>query len=104
MSQLIDTSLGQFRVVADGEQKRFLFECPCCGEMLPMSEGHLNGTALIDHESRKEPARFCTFQGTRDFGRQLIATMRSHILMGYLPYHEEGRDHAPSGGGVDGPI
>ena len=93
MSQLVDTQLGQFRYVTDGHKKWFLFECPDCHEMLPMDEEILAGRALVDHESRTEKARFCTFSGTRQFGIQLIAAMQAQILMGYQPYHDEGQDH-----------
>ena len=92
MSKLVDTELGQFRQVTDGARSWFLFECPDCLEMLPMNEETLAGRALIDHESRIYGARFCSFQGTREFGKILIATMQAQIVMGYKPYHDEGQD------------
>lgn len=98
MSKLVDTELGQFRQVIDGETKRFLLECPDCKEMLPMSEEILSGKAPIDHESRVYGARFCTFSGTREFGKILISTMQSQIVMGYKPYHDEGQDRWQSNG------
>src|SRR3990167_6494416 len=106
MSKIVDTELGQFRQVTDGHKKWFLFECPCCHEMLPMNEEILAGRAPIDHESRIEGARFCSFSGTREFGVQLVAAMQAQILMGYQPYRDEGQSQwQPSrGGGVDGPI
>lgn len=100
MSMLVDTELGQFRYVTDGPNKRFLFDCPDCHEMLPMSEEILAGRAPVDHESRIHGARFCTFAGTREFGKYLIATMQAQIVMGYKPYHDEGQDRwQPTSGG-----
>jgi hypothetical protein len=98
MSRLVDTELGQFREVTDGTSRSFLFECPDCHEMLPMDEEILAGRAPIDHESRVHGARFCTFAGTRDFGRKLVATMQALIVMGYKPYHDEGQDRWQSNG------
>ena len=92
MSMLVDTDLGQFRCVTDENGKRFLFECPECGEMLPMSEDILAGESPIDHESAGNPAKFCTFSGVREFGKALIYKMQSLIVMGYKPYHDEGQD------------
>lgn len=60
--------------------------------MLPMSKDTLEGIASIDHESRLNPGRFCTFSGNRDFGNTLVAAMQAQILMGYKPYHDEGQD------------
>lgn len=99
MSMLVDTELGQFRCVSDGQNKRFLFECPDCAEMLPMSEEIFAGRAPIDHESRIHRARFCTFTGVREFGKSLITTMQAQIVMGYKPYHDEGQDRWQSAGG-----
>ena len=106
MSMLVDTELGQFRYVTDGEKKWFLFQCPHCNEMLPMNEEIIAGRAPVDHESRARPGTFCTFGGTREFGKHLISTMQAQILMGYQPYHDEGQDQWQPlrGGGVDGPI
>lgn len=106
MSRLIDTEIGQFRAVQDGAINRYLFECPHCAEMLPLSDDALNGTAPIDHESRKQVGRFCTFSGVREFGRCLVSTMQAMIVMGYQPYHDEGETRwVPSRRlGVDGPI
>ncbi len=92
MSRLVDTELGQFRLVEDGPRKRFLFECPECHEMLPMDEETLAGQKDIQHESRILPATFCRFTGTREFGKHLITTMQAQIVMGYKPYHDEGQD------------
>lgn len=92
MSMLIDTDLGQFRCVTDGGKKRFIFECPHCLEMLPLSEEVLAGNAPVDHESRVMPGKFCSFAGTREFGKILITKMQSLILMGYKPWHDEGED------------
>lgn len=97
MSMLVDTQLGQFRYVTDGRRKWFLFECPHCGELLPMNEATLAGDAPITHESRHYPATYCTFAGTQQLGSALVATMQANILMGYKPYHEEGMEHEPSG-------
>jgi len=103
MSMLIDTDLGQFRAVTDGDHKRFLLECPECGEMLPMTEDILAGKHPVDHESRKLPATFCTFAGVHEFGKALVCKMQSLIVMGYKPWHDEGQDQwQPSGGGADG--
>ncbi len=99
MSMLVDTGLGQFRCVQDGERKRFLFECPDCHEMLPLEEDHMNGSAPVDHESRIHCARFCTFSGTREFGKHLVTSMQALILMGYRPWHDEGEDRFASGRG-----
>lgn len=105
MSRLIDTEIGQFRAVQDGLINRYLFECPACGEMLPLSDDALNGTAPIDHESRREVGRFCNFDGVREFGRYLVSTMQAMIVMGYQPYHDEDETRwIPSQRlGVDGP-
>jgi hypothetical protein len=92
MSKLVDTELGQFRFVEDAEKRRFLFECPTCGEMLPMNEEILAGRQPIDHESRLIGATFCKFSGTREFGKHLVTTMQAQIVMGYKPYHDEGQD------------
>lgn len=92
MSKLIDTELGQFRLVEDGTKKWFLFECPECHEMLPMDEEILAGRKDIQHESRILPATYCRFMGMREFGKHLIATMQAQIVMGYKPYHDEGQD------------
>lgn len=89
MSKLVDTNLGQFRQVEYGDEKRFLFECPICGEMLPMDEEILAGRFPIDHESRINGAQFCTFKGTHDFGKHLVVSLRSQILVGEPTYHEE---------------
>ena len=98
MSKLVDTKLGQFRQVTDGVNKWFLFECPDCGEMLPMSEEILAGTAPIDHATRPPQTRLCTFRGVREFGKVLVSTMQAQIVMGYKPYHDEGQDRwQPSG-------
>jgi hypothetical protein len=100
MSKLVDTELGQFRMVEDGGRKRFLFECPACREMLPMDEDILAGRKPIDHESRLQPTTYCRFQGTREFGKVLITTMQAYILMGYKPYRDEGQDRwQPMGSG-----
>jgi len=100
MSILIDTDLGQFRYVTDGQKKSFLFECPDCHEMLPMSEEILAGRDSIDHESMIYGGRFCTFSGVREFGKHLIVTMQAQIVMGYKAYHDEGEDRwQPIGGG-----
>lgn len=107
MSMLVDTDLGQFRCVTDdGKNRRWLFECPECRGMLPLTEAHLAGKAPIDHESRTLGATFCSFRGMRDFGEQLICRMQALVLMGYKPTHDEGEDcWKPSkGGGSDGPI
>jgi hypothetical protein len=106
VSKLVDTELGQFREVIDGFNKRFLFECPDCHEMLPMDEEIMAGRKSIDHESRVHGGCLCTFSGTREFGRVLISTMQAKILMGYKPCHDEGEDcWQPSrGGGCDGII
>ena len=109
MSKLIDTKLGQFRYVTDGEKSWFLFQCPDCEELLPMPEEVLAGRAPVDHELRREgvgQAQFCSFKGTRDFGTQLISRMQAMRLMGYQPYHDEGQSEwaTPIPGGVDGPI
>ena len=102
MSMLVDTELGQFRCVTDDRKnRRWLFECPDCHEMLPMSEDHLDRKLPIDHESRKTPGSFCSFQGTRDFGAQLVHRMQALVLMGYKPTHDEGQDcWQPSRGGA----
>jgi hypothetical protein len=92
MSMLIETKLGQFRAWTDGKVKSFLFQCPDCGEMLPMSEEVLAGIMTINHESRSRPGHKCTYSGTRDFGKTLISAMQAQILMGYKPYHDEGQD------------
>ena len=104
MSMLVDTDLGQFRCVMDGQGKRFLLECPHCGEMLPMDEEILAGRKPIDHESHRMAATFCSFAGVREFGKALITQMQSLIVMGYRPWHDEGEDcWRPSrGGGADG--
>ena len=104
MSMLVDTDLGQFRCVTDENGKRFLLECPDCGEMLPMSEAILAGESPIDHESRRIPAKYCTFSGVREFGKALICKMQSLIVMGYKPYHDEGQDQwqPMRGHGADG--
>lgn len=102
---LVDTELGQFRCVTDEHGKRFLFECPACGEMLPMSEAILAGERPVTHESLRLPATFCSFQGAKEFGKALISKMQSLIMMGYKPYHDEGEDQwRPSRGGADGYI
>ncbi len=98
MSKLVDTELGQFRLVENGTRKWFLFECPQCREMLPMDEETLSGRKDIQHESRILPATFCRFTGTREFGKHLITTMQAQIVMGYMPYHDEGQDQWQSNG------
>lgn len=92
MSKLVSTAMGQFRHVvdSDGSGGRWLFECPHCHENLPMSEDHLNGSAPIDHESRAEPGRLCTFQGAYEFGSFLVARMQARVMTGSKPYHDEG--------------
>jgi len=86
MSKIVPTKLGRFNAVkADGENE-FLFECPDCGEWLPMSEEILNGSAPIDHQSRTRPATFCSFAGTREFGVELVAAMQARLLVDGIPY------------------
>lgn len=46
-----------------------------------MDEEILAGTKPIDHEYRKE-ARFCSYIGTREYGKWLVATMQARALMG----------------------
>lgn len=92
MSRIVDTELGQFRYVTDGAKGRFLFECPHCREMLPMNEEVLAGRDPVDHQSKTQPGRFCSFSGVREFGKYLVGAMQAQILMGYKPYHDEGQD------------
>jgi len=89
MSRIIPTKLGRFNAVKDGTETQFLFECPDCGEWLPMSEEHLNGSTPIDHQSLKVPATFCTFSGTREFGSALISRMQAHILVDGKSFDED---------------
>ncbi len=89
MSRLIDNALGTFNVVDKGGEPAVLFLCPDCGEWLPLADAHLSGEEVVDHESRREPGRFCTYQGSREFGASLHATMLSRALAGFSPTRPE---------------
>ncbi|MEP6756358.1 MAG: hypothetical protein ABJA67_12715 [Chthonomonadales bacterium] len=89
MSRLVDTKIGTYNLVKDGNTSRWLFKCPSCGEMLPLSEAHMQGVEPIDHESRVNPARLCKFQGTREFVPDLLSVIQSRILCGYPPSRPE---------------
>jgi hypothetical protein len=94
MSKLIDTDFGQFRQVTDGTINWFLLQCPDCGEMLPIDDEMFAGEKPINHESKKFPASFCTFSGTKALGPELISKMQTDVLFGRVPYHDEGQTHA----------
>lgn len=85
MSRLIDSEIGQFRQVEDGLIKRFLFECPDCHEMLPMTEEILSGDSPVNHESKIYGATFCSFRGKKPMGRHLIAAIQANLLNGIGP-------------------
>lgn len=93
MSKIVPTKLGTFRQVVDGSRKYFLFECPKCGEWLPMTEAHLQGEESIDHLTRPEEGRTfratCEFGGKHKLGVELLATMQARVLMGEQPYDED---------------
>jgi hypothetical protein len=101
MSKIVDTEIGRFRQVADGQHKWFLFECPDCGEWLPMNEDVLAGRDRVVHESQKFPASYCSYGDAREFGSALIAAMQAKVLMGYKPYHDEGEDRWQFMGGAE---
>lgn len=88
MSKVVPTKIGRFRQVTDGDRKWFLFECPTCGEWLPMKEEHLNGSAPIDHLSRPDGDRVrmtCAFSGKHKLGIELVTTMQVRVLMDESP-------------------
>jgi hypothetical protein len=104
MSKIVDTEVGQFRQVTDGTNKWFLFECPVCHERLPMDEETLAGRSPIDHIDGPGSKQICAFQGRKELGKVLVATMQARILMGERPHRDEGEaGYAPRRDGVDGP-
>lgn len=91
MSDLVDTRLGQFNCVRDGDIRRWLLECKFCGELLPLTEEHLQGKQPIDHESKNNQGRFCEFRGYHEFGAVLVAAMQTRAMMGYGIFHDRER-------------
>lgn len=82
MSLIVSTSLGRFRKVVDSTNTiSFLFECPTCGEWLPMSEEHMNGSRDVHHLLKGESERLCSYFKADIYGATLIATMQAKILM-----------------------
>ena len=91
MSLIVSTSLGRFRAVVDQQKRKsFLFECPVCGEWLPMSEDHLNGSKDVQHLRKAEIDRLCEYFEPKVYGAALVATMQAKILM-----MREGEDVKP---------
>jgi len=91
MSLIVSTSLGRFRAVTDQQNgKSFLFECPVCGEWLPMSEEHLNGSRDVQHLRRGDTDRLCGHFEAKVYGATLVATMQAKLLMA-----REGEDVKP---------
>lgn len=80
MSEIIDTQLGRFRRVTDGERKWFLFECPTCKEWQQLSDAQMAGVDSM----------YChgVFE-RREYGAALLATVQVAHLMGQPVYHEE---------------
>src|SRR5690349_15458770 len=69
MSLIGTTSLGRFRAVVDQQKRKsFLFECPVCGEWLPMSEEHLNGSRDVQHLRKGEPDWLCEYFEAKVYG------------------------------------
>lgn len=87
MSRTVTTNLGRFHQVRDGDEKRWLFECPTCGERLPVAEEHLNGSKPIDHCDRQGIGCSYGLQPMK-LGEALIAKMQVRILMDEKPYDE----------------
>jgi phage terminase large subunit GpA-like protein len=82
MSLIVSTSLGRFRHVVDSQKRRsFLFECPTCGEWLPMSEEHLSGSRDVQQLRRGETDRLCEYFEAKVYGATLVATMQARFIM-----------------------
>jgi len=80
MSKFVPTSKGLFRAVKDEGRTRFLFQCPECGEWLPLDEEALAGRLSLSHELRGTN-RYCRFAGPELLGPTLVATMQARLLM-----------------------
>jgi hypothetical protein len=80
MSKFVPTAKGLFRAVKDEAKTRFLFQCPECGEWLPLNEESLAGRLSLSHELRGTD-RYCRFAGPELLGPTLVATMQARLLM-----------------------
>lgn len=65
MSLLVQTDYGWFRAIDDGTWR---FECPSCGEWLPLTDDMMSGRVSVFHAA-DNPA--CTYHETRNYAQAL---------------------------------
>ena len=91
MSHIVTTPLGRFQRVntgsIDGNPNTWLFECPGCGGWAYLDENQWAGTVSVDHTSTG-----CRYHETHEYGKQLVTTIQSRILMGENPADPEEAD------------
>lgn len=88
MSQIIETKLGRFRRVMQGEANpdTFLFECPGCKQWAYLDEDQWAGRISVDHAADGCPGRY---HETHEFRKELIVVIGAKVLMDECPYVED---------------
>lgn len=102
MSKIVDTQVGRFRQVSDGDKKWFLWECPKCKSWAGMSDEQWDGKVSVVCSGPQGGG--CRYHETHEFGKELYVATAALHLMGYGP-HDEGQDRYGNplrGGGADG--
>lgn len=85
MSKIVSTKFGRFNAVQnqDGTGKKWLFECPGCGEWLSLSSEQMEGRQHIAHYitmfDEKRPV-LCTHEGPHEYAKELVVTLQARTL------------------------
>jgi hypothetical protein len=78
MSLFVTTEYGRFDK-ASGTPAGWLFECPGCGEWLPLTTRMMGGSESVNHASQGCPGGY---HQTHPYGPALAARMQARALMG----------------------
>lgn len=86
MSEIVDSQVGRFRRVQDGQDKLWLWECPNCKQWCRLSEKQWNGEESVQCG---DGIRYCGYHQTHAFGPSLVAAIQANILCGFPASHED---------------
>lgn len=98
MSQIVTTKLGRFRIVSDGDAKKWLWECPDCEMWGGLSREQWSGTTSVyctnpvrEHYGMnpRTDMRPCGYHQTHDFARELVAVIQTRALFGEPKFDAE---------------
>lgn len=103
MSMIVETKLGRFRAVTDGQRRWWLWECRC-GEWCNLTEDQLEGRVSVDHASHYHEyqmpnapdgvMQFCTYHETHEFAKELVTTVQARAFTRLMSEPMFGEDYS----------